>query len=79
VDVALRREGDWLVLEVRDAGRGLSPGDGAPEGRGLGLSSMRDRARLLGGSCTVRSHPDGGTLVQARLPLRPRAIDEPAA
>jgi signal transduction histidine kinase len=79
VDVTLRREGDWLVLEVRDIGRGLPAGAAALDGRGLGLSSMRDRARLLGGICTVRSQPGEGTLVQARLPLRPGAVDEHAA
>jgi signal transduction histidine kinase len=79
VDVALRREGDWLVLEVRDVGRGLPAGDSALDGRGLGLSSMRDRARLLGGICTVRSQPGEGTLVQARLPLRPGGVDEHVA
>jgi signal transduction histidine kinase len=79
VDVTLRREGDWLVLEVRDVGRGLPAGAAALDGRGLGLSSMRDRARLLGGICTVRSQPGEGTLVQARLPLRPGAVDEHAA
>jgi signal transduction histidine kinase len=79
VDVTLRREGDWLVLEVRDVGRGLPAGAAALDGRGLGLSSLRDRARLLGGICTVRSQPGEGTLVQARLPLRPGAVDEHAA
>ena len=68
VDVSLRREASWLVLAVRDSGGGLSAGD-AVEGRGLGLASMGERARLLGGTCEVRSEPNGGTLVRARLPL----------
>ena len=67
------------MLEVQDAGRGLPAGDGAHDGRGLGLSSMRERARLLGGTCTVRRHPGGGTLVLARLPLRPGGVNEPPA
>src|SRR5262245_25401467 len=37
VDVELRREAGWLILDVRDSGRGL-PGPGAAAG--LGLSSM---------------------------------------
>ena len=68
VDVTLSREAGWLVLAVRDSGGGLPARDGV-EGRGLGLQSMGERARLLGGTCEVRREPDGGTLVRARLPL----------
>ena len=54
-----------LVLEIGDDGVGM------PEGRraGVGLSSMRERAEELGGSCKVESIPEGGTRVLARLPL----------
>jgi signal transduction histidine kinase len=69
VDVELRRAADWLVLAVRDSGGGLPAGDTAG-GRGLGLASMSERARLLGGTCEVRTEPSGGTLVRARLPIR---------
>jgi len=72
VDVELRRDADWLVLAVRDSGAGL-PGGAAAGGRGLGLASMSERARLVGGTCAVRSEPGGGTVVHARLPLRPFA------
>lgn len=68
VDVALHREADWLQLTVRDSGCGMPPGD-AGHGRGLGLASMRERAQLLGGTCTIRTEPSGGTLVHARLPI----------
>ena len=64
VDVALRREADWLLLDVRDSGTGLRDGGG-----GLGLASMRERAARLGGTCTIRRQPSGGTLVRARIPL----------
>ena len=36
---------------------------------GLGLLSMRERARLLGGSCVVERAAGGGTRVHAQLPL----------
>lgn len=67
VDVSLRRDRDWLALEVRDHGRGFAP-DGA-ESRGLGLGSMRERARLLGGTVSVTSAVGTGTSVAVRLPL----------
>jgi signal transduction histidine kinase len=54
-----------LKLEVTDDGVGM------PEGRraGVGLSSMRERAEELGGTCDVDPNPHGGTRVLARLPL----------
>jgi signal transduction histidine kinase len=54
-----------LELEVTDDGMGM------PEGRraGVGLTSMRERAEELGGTCDVDTNPNGGTRVLARLPL----------
>ncbi len=69
VDVELRRHEDWLDLDVRDYGVGLTAGDG-PTSRGLGLVSMRERARLVGGTCEVETVDDRGLRVHARLPLR---------
>lgn len=56
---------DGLRLEVADDGRGLP----ACPAEGVGLRSMRDRARELGGSCRVVARPDGGTIVEAILPV----------
>ena len=36
---------------------------------GVGLTSMRERAEELGGSCTLQPRPGGGSIVSARLPL----------
>jgi signal transduction histidine kinase len=68
VDVALRCEDGWLQLDVRDHGVGLAAEDG--QGRGLGLTSMNERARLLGGTCAVEPAEQQGTRVRVRLPLR---------
>ena len=67
IDVVLAREADRFHLDVRDHGVGLLLGGQA---RGLGLASMQERARLLGGSCVVEPAPGGGTRVHAQLPLR---------
>jgi signal transduction histidine kinase len=69
VRVDLRRDGGWLVLDVRDDGAGFAGAAGAAAARGLGLTSMRERARLLGGTCSVETAPGRGTRVCARLPI----------
>lgn len=67
IEVVLSRDADRVQLDVRDYGVGLAAARGA---RGLGLPSMRDRARLLGGTCVVETADGGGTHVHAQLPLR---------
>ncbi|MEU5282796.1 ATP-binding protein [Streptomyces sp. NPDC020755] len=65
------------LLTVTDDGRGL-PGTVRPGA--LGLSTMTERARELGGDCTVGPPPVGhGTRVRAVVPLTPPpAPPEPA-
>lgn len=53
-----------VVVRVTDDGQGFDP-SGPSEG--LGLTGMRERARLAGGSVAVRSSPGRGTQVQLRL------------
>ncbi len=68
VDVGLREE--WLRLQVCDDGVGLFEGEAPGASRGLGLAGMRERARLLGGSCSIESSRGGGTCVTVELPVR---------
>jgi signal transduction histidine kinase len=62
--VRISRNG-MLEVEVLDDGCGIAPGAGA----GVGLTSIRERAAELGGTCTITAAPSGGTLVRARLPV----------
>jgi two-component system, NarL family, sensor kinase len=57
-----------LELEIRDDGRGLPE----RQRRGVGLSSMRERAAELGGWCTIEPAASGGTVVRAHLPVQER-------
>jgi len=68
VEVLLEQQADGLVLEVQDQGVGFLPPPEGVTGRGLGLTSMRERARLVGGACTIESEPGEGTRVRVRLP-----------
>ncbi len=61
----LARDGDALVVEVRDDGRGY---DAAGARTGSGVAGMRERAELLRGTLTVERADGGGTRVLARLP-----------
>src|SRR3954464_14171945 len=56
-----------VELRVRDNGRGFEPG-AQPEGQGIGLAGMAERARLVGGELTVNSAPGAGTRVRLYIP-----------
>jgi signal transduction histidine kinase len=65
--VVERRDGS-LVAIVEDNGVGFSQPDAAGTARGaLGLSTMRERAALVGGEFQVESNPGVGTTVYFRL------------
>jgi PAS domain S-box-containing protein len=56
-----------IRLTVEDHGSGFSTAKA--DGKGLGLVSMRERARLVGGTCSVQSAPGEGTRVDVCLPM----------
>lgn len=61
---------DGLVIVVTDDGRGIDPrvlARTASDGRGL--SSMRERAQVLGGALTIESASAPGTTITIRIPL----------
>jgi two-component system NarL family sensor kinase len=75
VRLSVDRGASVLELEITDDGAGI-PGDRVA---GVGLSSMRERAEELGGTCKVEPGPQGGTRVLARLSLlAPKAHAEGA-
>ena len=59
---------DGIDLCISDSGTGFSP-ESAQTKRGLGLISMRERLRLIGGHLAVESEPLRGTRVRVRVPL----------
>jgi signal transduction histidine kinase len=61
--VTAGREGDTLVLEIRDDGRG-----GADPARGSGLTGLADRVSVVQGRMFLSSPAGGPTLVRVELP-----------
>ena len=68
-DVHLRGTGDAVDLTVRDEGVGFDV-DEANRGVGLGLTSMKERLKLVGGDLFIESRSTRGTSVRAHAPLR---------
>jgi signal transduction histidine kinase len=68
VDVRLQAENGRLRLAVSDDGVGFDPADTALRARRLGLTSMEERARALGGHLTIDSRPGTGTTVSLEVP-----------
>ena len=59
-----------VSVEVADDGRGFDPSDPDLRSHHLGLTSMEERARGLGGELELRSTPGRGTVVALRVPGR---------
>ena len=63
VTVRLSQRPDVVTVEVRDDGVGFDPQSAEVRSRHLGLISMEERARELGGRLEIRSAPGSGTTV----------------
>ncbi|MDO5495729.1 MAG: sensor histidine kinase [bacterium] len=68
----LVRSGDEVRLDVVDDGKGFDPANRRERSRGggYGLTALRERLALLGGTLEVESEPGGGTAVSLSVPLR---------
>jgi signal transduction histidine kinase len=81
VKIDLRRDGNQIVLDVTDAGPGVPPAQrehvfapfyrlaGDQKGAGLGLSLVRQIARLHGGDAVIGARPDAPSCFTVTLPL----------
>lgn len=67
--VSLACSASKIALTVRDWGIGFRQ-DTASKGRGLGLTSMSERLKLVGGQLSIESLVGGGTTIHAAVPLQ---------
>ncbi|HEU4387180.1 MAG TPA: ABC transporter substrate binding protein, partial [Blastocatellia bacterium] len=65
--LTLVRNGDSVELCIMDQGAGFDLTES--RGGGLGLVSMEERVRLLGGSLEVKSQPGAGAELKVRIPV----------
>ena len=68
-DVSLHGEMDTITLTVTDVGPGFDR-DEAMRGPGLGLTSMNERLKAVGGQLSIRSQRGQGTTIHAVVPVR---------
>jgi signal transduction histidine kinase len=71
IDVVLNRsrQANEIQLVVSDDGKGM---DLQERKSGMGLSGMRERAAMLGGTLVIDSAPGRGFTVEARIPAEGR-------
>jgi signal transduction histidine kinase/CheY-like chemotaxis protein len=72
VAISLKRKDDEVCLSVEDNGVGFEVERimaHRDRKRGLGLASMEERARMLGGTFHIWSSPDMGTKIHVTVPL----------
>jgi signal transduction histidine kinase len=68
-DVRLLQMGDRAQITIADDGRGFDATSRVERDAGLGLVSMSERARIIGGTVSIVSGPNQGTRVQATIPM----------
>ena len=62
-----------LCLCIGDDGKGIAPA--TPQG--FGLTTMTERVRSLGGSCTIESAPLKGTMIHVEIPVQRVSTKKP--
>ena len=78
IEVELRGSQGEIHLLIKDLGAGFDV-EKATKGPGIGLSSMRERVKMVNGAISIASQPKGGTTVHVRVPLAPFAPADDSA
>ncbi len=70
VQVSITKNGEGMVVEVRDDGGGFLPSKADVKSKGFGLFSIRERLQHLGGYMSIDSMPGNGTIITLSAPAR---------
>jgi signal transduction histidine kinase len=68
IEVQLHEKSGEVHLTIRDLGKGFDI-EAARQGRGLGLTSMQERVRLVNGTIAIDSKLMAGTTIHVRVPV----------
>jgi len=77
-EVELTEDSGEIHLIISDLGRGFDV-EAASQGKGLGLTSMRERVRLVNGTIEIQSKPMGGTTIHVRVPVESKQVSAKTA
>jgi signal transduction histidine kinase len=69
VDVLIKMDGRFFLLEVKDNGKGFDPVQTGIKEEGIGLNTVRERVELLGGILRIKSSDKMGTSVSIEVPV----------
>ncbi len=69
IDIRLWQESRQLCIRITDNGQGFDVNEACRCGKGIGLSTIRERAELLGGRMIVKSVKGQGTSIQVEVPV----------
>jgi PAS domain S-box-containing protein len=69
VEMVFDHQGYTIDLTISDDGKGFSLRNNKKRSIGLGITGMRERASLIGGSLEFKSKPGAGTSIHLRVPI----------
>ena len=78
VSISLGCNSNECVLDIRDDGKGFNVNKLTrvdKSGRGAGVFTMKERVRLIGGVCSIKSKLKEGTRIVVKVPLKGAVAD----
>jgi PAS domain S-box-containing protein len=79
ISVQLNQEDDHIQLTIEDDGCGFKTGVSLDQSKHHGLANMKERAEIMGGTFTVESDADRGTLIIVETPIAVTTVNHAEA
>ena len=70
VEISLRYKQGKVYFKIKDDGKGFNIKEQGRSNKSLGLSVMRERAKLAGGILQMKSAPSAGTQIRLSIPVK---------